>query len=145
MAHEWMEHKIEVVLCDCYSHGVSVQPGDLGDEVYLNMWYDYHKSPGLWKRLKTCWEALTDQVSTDCIVLNKNTIQQLIDQLLAAKEEVWPSSSKTITRLINMESGEAIIRIDDAGAVPYTRKEITLTADEFMQLKARVGEICIQT
>jgi hypothetical protein len=142
MSHEWMEHEIKVIVCDCYSHGISVQPGDPEDDVYLNTWYDYRKSPTLLDRLKTCWAALTDHVEADCIILNKNSIQQLIDQLEEAKEEVWPTSTKTITQLVFMESGEAIIRINDAGSIPFTRKEVILTSDEYAQLKEemKVGD-----
>jgi hypothetical protein len=88
-------HMINVIACDCYSHGISVEPGDIGEEAYLCTWYRWHSIKvlslrSLYERLKFLWEILTNgNSSADCIVLTETSIDELITELQNTRIKVW--------------------------------------------------------
>ena len=96
--HE-VPHIINVVACDCYSHGISVEPGDFGEEAYLTTWYSWHSVRvlsirDLIDRLKFIWQILTEGKScADCIILTRTSLDELMAELQNVRNEVWPEKA----------------------------------------------------
>ena len=93
--HE-VPHMINVIACDCHSHGLSVEPGDIGEDMFLHSWYSWHSTRvlsinALKDRLKCIWEILTEGKScADCMILTKTSTNELIAELERVRDEVWP-------------------------------------------------------
>lgn len=82
--------KTVITRCDCYSHGVIVESGDPDEgEIYISTWYHGHQRLSIIDKLKTAWEALHGDVRVDCLILNKESTNQLIFELEKAKLETF--------------------------------------------------------
>ena len=79
----------KITFCECYSHGVVVECGDPFEEIYVSSWYHGHRELSLLDRLKTAWEALQGDVRIECLVLGKESTDQLINELKTARVTVW--------------------------------------------------------
>ena len=80
----------KITFCDCYSHGIIVEPADPEEsEIYLSSWYHGHRDLNIFDRIRTAWEALHGDVRTECLVLEKEATDQLIEELQKAREAVW--------------------------------------------------------
>ena len=81
--------KTSITMCECYSHGVVVESGFPDEEIYVVSWYHGQRDLNIIDRIRTAWEALHGDVQTNCLVLNKENTDNLIDELQKARNKTF--------------------------------------------------------